>query len=110
MMALMDCGTKCPCGAELKGRVRKPTPFTNSFVKLTCKECGSRFMISCVRDMEEKPNRVFTTHVDLLELSPAAEKVIKSPLSFKAKALKEKVLGSAKGSASAIQTDLDSDG
>lgn len=109
-MALLNCGSTCPCGSEVKGRIRKPTPFTNSFLKLVCKACGSRFLITCVRDKGEK-ERVFTSHVDLLFLSDRAKEIQKNRLPVKAKIAATTIAGAfgvePKPDTSVVKVDMD---
>ena len=109
-MSLMGVGTKCACGAELRAKMRKPNPFADSFAKINCSECGSRFMLTTVRDMDEK-GRVFRTHVDILELSGKAEKVLAGKLPVKAKIAAAKIANAIgiepKTDNSVIETSLD---
>lgn len=105
-MAKLSFTSKCPCGTEVKGKVKKPTWFENSFAKVNCQKCGTRFMLSCVRDKSTR-DRVFTTHIDLLELSDEAHQIQSSKLSIKVKILKEKIIGPSKTDASDILHYMD---
>ncbi len=70
--------TLCPCTAELKGFIKKPTWFIPSFTKIVCQKCGSRFLMSCTRD-KDTLNRTFTTDFEILELTPKAERAMSGP-------------------------------
>jgi hypothetical protein len=84
-MALMSTWTECPCGQKLQSRMKKPTWYEHSIAKLVCKVCGSRFLLSCVREKSEDGSRVFRSHIDILELSDEAKQIVSSRASFKAK-------------------------
>lgn len=105
-MAKLKFTTKCPCGEEVGSDIKKPTWFENSFSKVTCDKCGSRFMLSCVRDKSRR-ERIFTTHFDLLFLSEMAEKIQGQRLKVKALAVQEKIFGPSADDRSVIEVDMD---
>ncbi len=105
-MAKLTFNTECPCGAELKSSVKKPTRFENSFQKLHCKKCGSRFLLTCVRD-KEIGKRTFTAHFEDLVLSPMAQRIQAARLPVKAKILAAHLGVLPEEKPSAIKTDLD---
>lgn len=109
-MGRLNLNSKCPCGADIKGEIKKPTRFVDSFAKVNCDKCQSRFMFTCTIDKKE-PGRVFTTHIDILWMSPRAESILSKQFPIKAKLALEKVANAAGFKQNAehtkIQTDLD---
>jgi hypothetical protein len=91
-MALLEFQTKCPCGAFIKAKVKKPTPMEPSISKLRCGQCGSRFLMSLVRDMERKDERIFKTHIEEVEITDTARDVVASNLAVKAKIMAAKAM------------------
>lgn len=84
-MAKIDFETKCGCGGELKGSIKKPTRFEHRIVNVTCKACDSRYQLTCVRNLEVKDARVFDTFIDQIRIGRFAKEVISSRLDVKAK-------------------------
>lgn len=84
-MSKLEFQANCACGKTLKTKVKKPTRFENSFTKINCRACGSRYMLTCKRDLENKRERVFTTFVDLLELGDETKQKLSAEMSVKAK-------------------------
>ncbi len=108
-MAKLTFNTECPCGAPLKSSVKKPTRFENSFQKLHCKKCGSRFLLTCVRD-KEMGKRTFTAHFEDLELTKKAQDAQAARPIVKAKIIADKLGLLPIEERSAIRTDLDENG
>lgn len=108
-MAKLGFNTKCPCGETVAGQIKKPTWFENSFTKVSCK-CGTRFLMACVRDKSApRGERVFETHIELLELSDEAKQIQSSKFKFKAKTVAAKIMGKSVASrdTTVVITSLD---
>lgn len=75
-MAKMDIQTKCACGEKLKIEFKKPSRLESSVEKVECKGCKSSYMLTCF--VERKPGlRKYNTDIEMIELSPALEKILK---------------------------------
>jgi hypothetical protein len=112
MMARLNFNTKCPCGNNISGVILKPTWFVPSITRANCKSCSSRFLISCVRDQELGAKRTFTTHIEILELTSKAQKILEAMPSMRGKIALTKVANAIgfepkAPNQSAIETDMD---
>jgi predicted metal-binding protein len=106
-MSKINFETECACGAPLMGEVKKPTRYEHSIKKITCGDCGTRYLIKLERDKGIKDRRVFITNCYLLELSPQCRRAItKNPI-MKAKVIAEKMGYETKPDNSLIETEMD---
>lgn len=95
-MAKLSFSTKCPCGAQIEGGIKKPTLSVPTVSKINCKKCGSRFLMFSARSQSEEGRRVFTTDFEVIELSERAQAIVAAKAPRKSKANDFK-----------IETDLD---
>jgi hypothetical protein len=86
--------TKCPCGHELRFRIKKPVSFGLEIVKAQCSDCLSTFLVK----VKVGKNRKIDIDIGVQNITPKCKAIIKGILDDrKKKAAQSDVSGGAPG-------------
>lgn len=108
MSQIETAKTKCPCGAELQFKIKKPSYFDKTVSKVSCFECDSRFLMIVEVDKTHKipmPKnhrelmalatnpfvRKYSSRFEIIRLTPQAKERAKNPIRQLASTIIEKV-------------------
>jgi hypothetical protein len=86
----IELETKCPCGAELNFKVRKPAPFKPEITKAECLCCKSKFLIKT----KFGRNRAVDVDFGIQELSDECKAILQETIDDRGK---EKIVGAIEG-------------
>jgi hypothetical protein len=78
-MSYLKFGGDCACGGKIKTHVKKPTQMEPTNTKVTCHDCGTRFMVQAYVEKGSSP-RKYMHDIEILNLSEKAREIVKKKL------------------------------
>ena len=79
---IVELNTKCPCGAEVTFKVKKPAAFRPEVTKFSCHECESVFL---AKTRIGDKDRGVDVELGIQNLSPKCEEILQKAIDDRGK-------------------------